>query len=165
MRLCSDTNGLSQARTRPETLVTNSPEEARAFIERHGVGKVIRKAFRNIAEAPRETAIVGTDELAHIDAVRFTPVIFQSFVTADLDLRVTVIDGEIFAAAIASDDDHKVDYRKGLGTAKVQPYQLPDDVSANLLGLMNEMNLKFGAVDFRVTPQGEHVFLEVDPAG
>ena len=27
------------------------------------------------------------------------------------------------------------------------------------------MNLKFGAVDFRVTPQGEHVFLEVNPAG
>ncbi|BCH29760.1 hypothetical protein MesoLjLc_16900 [Mesorhizobium sp. L-8-10] len=149
----------------PETLVSNSPQEAFAFIERHGVGKVIRKAFRNIQEAPRETAIVTRDDLALIESVRFAPVIFQSFVPAQLDLRVTVIDGDIFAASIASDADHQVDYRKGLGTAAVRPYTLPDDVAKKLLGLMDEMNLKFGAVDFRVTPSGEHVFLEVNPAG
>ena len=33
----------------PETLITNAPEEARAFIEQHGPGKVIRKAFRKSA--------------------------------------------------------------------------------------------------------------------
>jgi glutathione synthase/RimK-type ligase-like ATP-grasp enzyme len=149
----------------PETLVTNSPDAARTFIEHHGVGKVIRKAFRNIPQAPRETALVTKKEIALLDSVRFAPVIFQVFVPADLDLRVTVVDGEVFAAAVASDSDHKVDYRRGLGTATVTPYELPVDVQHRLLALMDAMGLRFGAVDFRVTPDGEHVFLEVNPAG
>lgn len=149
----------------PETLVTNCPEEARRFIEAHGPGRVIRKAFRNIAEAPRETALVEPVDLERIDTVRFAPVIFQTFVPADLDLRTTVVDGEMFTAAIRSAPDHQVDYRSGLGSATVTPYRLPDDVAARLQHLMDLMGLTFGAVDFRVTPEGEHVFLEVNPAG
>ena len=149
----------------PQTLVTNSPSEAREFIETQGVGKVIRKAFRNIPQAPRETLIVGPEELRLIDAVKYAPVIFQSFVPAQLDLRVTVIENEIFTAAVSSDDDHKVDYRSGLGTASVQPFQLPDDIEEKLHQLMAQMDLQFGAIDFRVTPEGEFVFLEINPAG
>lgn len=149
----------------PETLVTNRPDEARAFIERLGPGKVIRKAFRNIAEAPRETAIVEAEDLKRLDTVRFAPVIFQNFVAADLDLRTTVVDGEMFTAAFRSDPDHQVDYRSGIGSASVSAYRLPDDVAAKLQELMDLLGLKFGAVDFRVTPEGDHIFLEVNPAG
>jgi len=149
----------------PETLVTNSPAEASIFIHKHGVGRVIRKAFRNIPQAPRETALVTQTEMKMIDSVQYAPVIFQTFVPAELDLRVTVIDGEVFAASVVSDKDHQVDYRRGLSTAKVTPYVLPDDVQSKLLALMDAMGLRFGAVDFRVTPAGEHVFLEVNPAG
>jgi glutathione synthase/RimK-type ligase-like ATP-grasp enzyme len=149
----------------PETLVTNSPDEARDFVGRHGAGQVIRKAFRNIAQAPRETALVTERELGVLDSVRFAPVIFQAFVPARLDLRVTVVGGEIFAASIASDAAYGVDYRPGLASAEVRPYRLPDPVAERLLALMAELGLAFGAVDFRVTPEGEHVFLEVNPAG
>ena len=149
----------------PETLVTNRPEEARAFIEQFGVGNVIRKAFRNIPEAPRETATIGAADMSLLDSVRFAPVIFQQFVPATLDLRVTVVDGDVFAASIASDAEHAVDYRSGLGTATVRPYTLPYDVEEKLLALMKEMHVVFGAVDFRVTPDGDHVFLEINPAG
>lgn len=149
----------------PETLVTSVPGEARAFIDEHGPGNVIRKAFRNIAEAPRETALVGEADLARLDTVRFAPVIFQRFVPAALDLRTTVVDGEMFTAAIRSAPGHEVDYRGGLGSATVTPYRLPDDVAGKLQGLMELLGLAFGAVDFRVTPEGEHVFLEVNPAG
>jgi hypothetical protein len=149
----------------PETLVTNRPAEARAFVEHHGLDRVIRKAFRNIPQAPRQTALVGEPEIALIDTVRFAPTIFQKFVPAELDLRVTVVDGEVFATSIDSDEDYQVDYRSGITTAKVRPYRLPGDVEERLLHLMDRMDLKFGAVDFRVTPDGEHVFLEVNPAG
>ena len=71
----------------------------------------------------------------------------------------------MFTAAIRSDAAHQVDYRAGLGTASVAPYSLPDDVADRLRQLMDRLGLKFGAVDFRVTPEGEHVFLEVNPAG
>src|SRR4051812_27937882 len=83
----------------PETLITNDPEAARAFVERHRGDGVIRKAFRNIPQAPRTTALVREEDLAVIDTVRYAPVIFQRFVPAEVDLRVTIVEEEIFAAA------------------------------------------------------------------
>ena len=126
---------------------------------------MIRKAFRNIAQAPRETAAVQRDDLALVDAVRYAPVIFQRFVHADLDLRVTVIEDEIFAAAVHSQPEYRTDYRLGLGSASVTTYQLPHAVATRLLELMKAFDLRFGAIDLRVTPDGDHVFLEVNPAG
>ncbi len=149
----------------PETVVTNDPADARAFIQSYPPGDVIRKAFRNIPQAPRETAVVRETDLAFLDSVRYAPVIFQRFVPADVDLRVTVIEQQIFAAAIHSQPEYHADYRLGLGSAKVVPYDLPDEVAAKLLELMQAFGLNFGAIDLRVTPEGEHVFLEVNPAG
>lgn len=149
----------------PETLVTNQPDAAREFVERHGVGQVIRKAARNIAQAPRETHRLRAEDLAVLDTVRFTPVIFQRFVPADLDLRVTIVEDDIFAAAISSEPRYAADYRPGLASATLTPYRLPDPIAEKLLQLMKVFGLKFGAIDLRVTPDGDHVFLEVNPAG
>ncbi|MCC7125640.1 MAG: hypothetical protein IT178_12385 [Acidobacteria bacterium] len=149
----------------PDTLVTNQPEAARAFIERHGTDRVVRKAFRNIAQAPRETLRLSDADLALLDSVRYTPVIFQQYVPADLDLRVTVVEDEIFAASVRSDAQYAADYRPGLASATVEPYTLPDVVQDQVRQLMRTFNLQYGAIDFRVTPDGDHVFLEVNPAG
>ena len=149
----------------PETLVTNGPQQAKEFIEKHAKHGVIRKAFRNIPQAPRETLKVGPAEMEKIADVRFAPVIFQQYIPLALDLRVTVVDGEIFSTSFQSDPQFEVDYRSGIGSATVAPYQLPHDVSEKLLKLMDHFNLQYGAVDFRVTPEGEHVFFEVNPAG
>ena len=149
----------------PETLVTNQPNEAREFVALHGVGNVVRKAFRNISQAPRETHRMRESDIELMDSVRYTPVIFQRYVPADLDLRVTVVEDDIFAAAISSEAAYAADYRPGLATAKVTPYTLPPDIAHRVLELMRLFGLQFGALDFRVTPDGEHVFLEVNPAG
>lgn len=149
----------------PDTLVTNDPDAAREFIALHGLGHVVRKAFRNIVEAPRETYLLSKEDITLIDSVRFTPVIFQRFVPAELDLRITIVEDDIFATAISSEEQYKTDYRPGLYTAKVEPYNLPTKVTDNLLKLMAVFGLKFGAIDMRVTPEGDHVFLEVNPAG
>jgi hypothetical protein len=86
-------------------------------------------------------------------------------VPAEADLRVTVVEDELFAAAIRSGPDYRADYRLGLGSASVVPYRLPHDIAARLLELMKALKLAFGAIDLRLTPDGEHVFLEVNPAG
>jgi len=151
--------------TIPETLITNVPAAALEFIHQHGLGKVVRKAFRNIAEAPRTTLLVQESDLMLIDAVKYAPVIFQRYVPATLDLRVTVVENEIFAAAIRSEPEHQTDYRLGLASASVFPYDLPCDIATKLLNLMEKLDLNYGAIDLRVTPEGEHVFLEVNPAG
>jgi hypothetical protein len=149
----------------PETLITNDPARARDFVLAHGPEGVVRKAFRNISEAPRSTSVVTTEDLGRIDDVAFAPVTFQAFVPATLDLRVIVVEDEVFATAIRSAPEFQIDYRPGLASAEFSSYTLPDDVAASLLQLHRRLGLQYGACDFRVTPDGEHVFLEVNPAG
>jgi pyruvate carboxylase len=38
-------------------------------------------------------------------------------------------------------------------------------VACGVTGLMRSLGLRFGALDFLVTPEGEWVFLEVNPNG
>ncbi|MCH8242864.1 MAG: hypothetical protein IH897_09665 [Planctomycetes bacterium] len=42
---------------------------------------------------------------------------------------------------------------------------VPDDVLNKLRSLMKSLDLTNGAVDMIRTPDGEHVFLEINPAG
>lgn len=49
--------------------------------------------------------------------------------------------------------------------AQWQHHKLPSDVAAKLLQLMDYFDLNFGAVDLILTPDGRHVFLEINPAG
>ncbi len=149
----------------PETLVTNDPVEAGEFLDRVRPDRVVRKAFRNVEEAPRQTAIVDESARAVLPLVRHAPVILQRFVPAAADLRVIAVGEELFTALIVSDADHQVDYRPGLGTATMRAHRLPDDVDAGLRALMRELGLVYGAIDLRLTPEGEYVFLEVNPAG
>lgn len=44
-------------------------------------------------------------------------------------------------------------------------HNLSPDIEAKIQALMKEFGLIYGAFDFIVTPDGRHVFLEVNPAG
>jgi glutathione synthase/RimK-type ligase-like ATP-grasp enzyme len=148
----------------PETLVTNDPERARQFIYQHE--KVICKAFSATQTHWRETRLVTDQELANIDAVRFAPVIFQRYVEAVYDLRITVIGNQIFPAAIHSQQtEYKIDCRMDIGSAKIEPVTLPPQVMAQLRCLMKKLGLVYGAIDMRLQPDGTYVFLEINPAG
>jgi len=151
--------------TVPDTLITNDPAQAREFVAARLDRGVVRKAFRNIAEAPRTTALLGPADLDRMPQVRFAPVTFQEFVPAELDLRVIVVEDEIFAAAIRSQPEYRADYRPGSGTAEVRAHRLSDDVADRLLALHKRLGLVYGASDLRLTPDGDYVFLEVNPAG
>jgi glutathione synthase/RimK-type ligase-like ATP-grasp enzyme len=148
----------------PATLVTTDPAAARSFVE-SATGPVVRKAFRNLEHACAHTHVVTPENLEVIDTVRFAPVIFQEYVPVEIDLRVTMVDGEAFAAAIKSDPEFHADYRPGLATASVTAYELPDHVADQLRSLCNTLGLRYGAIDLRLTPEGRFVFLEVNPGG
>lgn len=150
----------------PHTLITNDPDDARSFLDSKGYRDVIYKAFTGTEEAWRETRLVHEEELERLDNVRFAPVIFQEYVPAVVDLRVTVVGDEVFAAAIHSQDtEYPVDFRMDIANARIEPYGPPDDVVARLHDLMARLGLVYGAIDMRLTPEGKHVFLEINPAG
>lgn len=150
----------------PDTLVTSDPVAARAFIDRGNGEATIYKTFLAQESNWRETRLFGEAELAILDQVRLAPVIFQRFVGAQSDLRITVFGDEIHATEITSaTDGYKFDYRTDLARTIMTATTLPADVSEAILRLMRALGLTYGAIDMRRTEQGRHVFLEVNPSG
>jgi glutathione synthase/RimK-type ligase-like ATP-grasp enzyme len=152
--------------TIPETLITNAADEALAFVHRMGVGRTIYKAFSGTEQAWRETRLVKDEELVVFDAVRYAPVIFQEYIDAECDLRITIVGGRLFAAAIRSQQSaYRIDFRMDMARTPIEPYELPREVEHMLLELMRRLDIVYGAVDMRLMPDGRYVFLEVNPAG
>ena len=152
--------------TVPRTLITNDPDEARRFITDVGPARTIYKTFLATEEHWRETRVLRDEELQMLETVRLAPVIFQEYIAAVADIRVTIVGDEMFATAIRSDPHgYSVDYRMDMAAATFAPTELPGNVTELLRGLMQSLGLVYGAVDLRRTTEGHYVFLEVNPAG
>ncbi len=150
----------------PLTLVTNDPDEARAMAQALGPDRMIYKAFSATEQHWRETRLLKADERALLDNVRFAPLIFQEYVPAEVDLRVTMVGKDVFAAAIHSQEtSYAVDFRMDMAAGRVEAFALPDRVAEALHALMDRLGLVYGAIDMRLTPDDEFVFLEINPAG
>ena len=150
----------------PDTIMTSDRDEAMRFIERHGIGRTIYKIFSATHNVWRETRLVGEDDLASLDALRLAPVIFQEYIPAVADLRVTIVGDSMFPMAIDSrGTGYEVDFRVNLAQARTSAVELPDRVSDALCALMKRFGIVYGGVDLRLTPDGDYVFLEINPAG
>lgn len=150
----------------PDTLISNDPDEVRRFIDARGYSRVIYKAFSALPDQWRETRLLRPEEIDLLDNVRYAPVIFQEYVEAQYDLRITVIGNQVFAAAIHSQEtDYPVDFRMDLANARIEAVPLPDGVADRLRAYMARLGLVYGAIDMRLRPDGEYVFLEINPAG
>jgi hypothetical protein len=150
----------------PDTRITNDVEEARSFITQRGSSQTVYKAFAGTEHAWRETRILGPGELDLIGNVRFAPVIFQEYIPAGVDLRITAVGERLFPAAIHSrGTEYEVDFRMVMASARFEEVTLPPEVTESLHALMQRLGLVYGAIDMRRTPDGEYVFLEINPAG
>jgi glutathione synthase/RimK-type ligase-like ATP-grasp enzyme len=150
----------------PLTLITNDVDQARRFVESLGHQKTVYKAFSATQQDWRETRLLQADEVPLLANVQYAPVIFQEYIPAKVDLRVTVVGDEIFAAAIHSQQTaYKIDFRMDMVNAPVEPWTLPEDVEMGLRSFMSVLGLEYGAIDMRLTEDGRYVFLEVNPAG
>jgi hypothetical protein len=149
----------------PRTCITSDPARARAFLAGLAPASAVYKA---LAAAPgdwRETRRVGPAERALLGALPLAPVILQEEV-AGTDVRVTAVGRRLFATAIdARRTRYPLDFRLDLPRAEVRPARLPRAVAAGLRSLLDGLGLAFAAVDLRRTAAGEHLFLEVNPAG
>lgn len=111
------------------------------------------------------------ERLEKIDHIVSCPVVFQEYIEKQVELRITIVGKRIFAAEIHSQEfeETKIDFRHLAISPTTMPrhevHHLPDEISEKLLRLMQELGLVFGCLDLILTPEGEYVFLEVNPAG
>lgn len=148
----------------PDTLVTNDPDEARAFIETCDSRVVFKRTGTSRAEFS-ETRLVGTADLDRLGSIRWAPTTFQRYIDPECDLRVVWVDGREWAVRIDSRAGAgRVDSRLDTSVDFV-PTLLPAAVSKSLATLMGTLGLSFGVLDLRVGLDGEYYFLEVNPQG
>ena len=150
----------------PDTLITSCIGAVREFVAPRGHDRVVYKAFSATEKEWRETRLLKENELDLLENVKYAPVIFQEYIEAEVDLRVTVVGDKIFPAAIYSQEtSYKVDFRIDMSDARVEATHLPTDVEDKIHAFMDRLGLVYGAIDMRRTPDGRHVFLEINPAG
>lgn len=95
------------------------------------------------------------------------PGLYQPFVPKAREWRVSVVDEDVFAAAIYTDEHAKDDWRQHQMTEAVrfERIDLPHAVANCCISFLRGMNLGYGAFDLIETPDGEVVFLECNPSG
>ncbi|RAM51840.1 MAG: MvdD family ATP-grasp ribosomal peptide maturase [Hapalosiphonaceae cyanobacterium JJU2] len=160
----------------PRTLTSNNPEAVKQFAQEckdQGIVTKMLSSFAIYDDQGREHVVftnpVTNEDLKHLEGLRLCPMTFQENIPKALELRTTIVGHRVFTAAVDSQklEGSTFDWRKE-GKALVknwEPYSLPEDVEKKLLKLMGYFGLNYGAIDIIVTPDGRHVFLEVNPVG
>jgi len=141
----------------PETIVTDDPDEARAFAAAQGA--VVFKSVSGIRSIVR---VLEGAALGRLERIRSLPTQFQALVPGT-DVRVHVVGHEVFATEIGSDAvDYRYAGRDGL-TAALTATTLPDDVAERCVDLAATLGLPLAGIDLRRTPAGDWVCFEVNP--
>ena len=158
----------------PRTLTTNDPNAVRAFAKSCEKG-MITKMLSSFAiyEGGKELVVftnpVKPENLADLSGLRLCPATFQEMLPKSLEIRATVVGQRVMSAAVDSQVSTRAthDWRRD-GVRMLQdwkPYQLPLEVEEKILRLMDYFSLNYGAVDIILTPDGKHIFLELNPCG
>jgi hypothetical protein len=147
----------------PDTLITNDPSEARAFIEQVWAegGDVIYKSVSGIRSIVQT---VSPADLARLDRIRWCPTQFQRLVKGT-DIRVHVIGQTVLAVAISSEaTDYRYAARQTGVDATLEPIDLDPGLQRLCVGLSRRFSLPLAGIDLRRTLEGRYVCFEVNPS-
>ncbi|ADO75034.1 MvdC/MvdD family ATP grasp protein [Stigmatella aurantiaca] len=157
----------------PRTLVTNDAGQVRAFFEEVR-GRMVAKMLTPLSQSMEGghpfvyTSAVGPQQLEQLEGLRHSPMVFQERIDKVRELRVAVVGPHCFVGAIDASRSvtGQVDWRRARpGECHWEPGDVSPAVAARLVRLVAQLGLVYGAVDLIVTPEGRHVFLEVNPGG
>ncbi|MFI0717753.1 ATP-grasp ribosomal peptide maturase [Streptomyces sp. NPDC021224] len=149
----------------PGTVITNDPDEARAFVSGQPDGVVYKPLWNTsyrVDGCPRSIWVreVGAAEIT--DAVSLCPHLFQAMVDKAFDARVTAVGGRLLGVRIDSPD---LDWRRRQNLMTCTSIEVPEPVARSIAAYLAEFRLVYGAFDFAVTSAGVWYFLECNPNG
>lgn len=154
----------------PNTLITTSKSEFINFFNRCN-RKVIIKTINagscvkvgEISE-PIYTEVIDSKSINNFDLglIENSPCLFQQFIDAEYELRITSIGSEHLAVKIVSDI---TDWRKLDAKIKYTKYELPEKICDLLSSYLEYYDLNFGCFDLIKGKDGEYYFLELNPNG
>lgn len=151
----------------PETRVTNAPrnhlfgrEHRRVAIK--GIDTVMVRA--NGQESFGFTTFGFSNELER-DDWRAAPATIQTALDGKLDIRVTVIEEDVFAASISIDEGPTDDdWRLHKRDVRFRAFDLPETEKERCRALVRALGLRFGGIDLALC-DGRFYFIEINPTG
>jgi glutathione synthase/RimK-type ligase-like ATP-grasp enzyme len=161
----------------PDTCFSNRKEDVLDFAARYEY--IILKSIENDNVWLNDTfeyvfysCRVQSESLREQSGAAFSQTVnyVQNYIAKAFELRITVVENEIFSCKIDSqsldEDKGKVDWRQGYDHGlKYGKYDLPPDMAAKCRLFLQKMELNFGCFDLVVTPDCDYVFLECNPNG
>jgi glutathione synthase/RimK-type ligase-like ATP-grasp enzyme len=157
----------------PKTLITNNPRQLNDFYREMG-GNIIAKMLTPLTVSMEGntpfvyTSRVGPEDLESADMLRFSPMAFQEYIEKEYELRIIYVDGQLFTGAVHSKSfsEEPVDWRAADHKEfKWENFKVPTGFADKIRTFMKNVGLYFGALDVIVQPDGQYVFLEVNPTG
>ena len=141
----------------PETLITNDPEKVIQFAKSHQqlifkpvYGGAHTQILKDSHLEPKRLSL----------ALKISPVTLQEYIPGT-NIRSYVISGDsIYSAEILSPS---LDFREDLN-AELIPRKLPQQIKQKCYAIAQALFLEWTAIDWRLNPSGEYVFLEANPS-
>ncbi len=158
--------------TVPDTVVTNEALAVRRFADRVEGRVAVKLMGSNIIVEQGGPKVCYTHpldehELTDLSGVGVTAHLFQKWIDEKAyEVRVTAVGDALFAASIhAASDAARTDWRSDFAALTYDVVSLPSQVAAGIRRYLAAMNLQYGAFDFVVTNNGDHIFPECNPGG
>jgi glutathione synthase/RimK-type ligase-like ATP-grasp enzyme len=154
----------------PRTIITNSLERARMWAKGlHGPLIVKPVGAATIPIPGRAPTILPTRRFESSeldDSLELTAHMLQEWIPKAHEVRLTAVGKDLFPVAIhAGSTAAEIDWRADYDALTYESVEVPPDVAAGVFRFMEHYGLNYGAFDFAVTPEGQWVFFECNPAG
>lgn len=137
----------------PHTLISNCRRDITAFLQ-----QVKQVAVKPVFGGSHTQRITSSDELPFLSETNIPSLTYQNFIEGD-DVRTFVIDEVVFSGVIYSD---KTDYREDK-TAVAESILTTQRVKQQSIAICQQLGMKWCAIDWRRTTDGEFIFLEANP--
>ncbi|HUZ61437.1 MAG TPA: hypothetical protein VMU83_21860 [Hanamia sp.] len=155
----------------PNSLITNDPTHAYNFYKRNNSSCIIKPIKSGLIEGEKEEGVIFTSHVIlneeNINRIEPCPVYLQNLIDKKGDIRVTVVEDELFPAFIDSQvkKEAQIDWRRSAEPLTHSKITLPDDIVTKCLLLTKKLKLNFAAIDFVVDSENNFIFLEINPNG
>ncbi|RCH56799.1 hypothetical protein DJ568_02785 [Mucilaginibacter hurinus] len=154
----------------PRSLITNSRQKALGFLNgnRSSIIKPVSNGLQVLTDITYSiyTTSISPAEFGDLDLAETfdTPVFLQNKISNSADIRVTTVSQHVFAVKITK-EGNDVDWRKPDIKKHYEITQLPPSLENKLLELNAFFGMVYSAIDLILTPDGEYIFLEINPVG
>ncbi|RJQ33606.1 ATP-dependent carboxylate-amine ligase [Candidatus Parcubacteria bacterium] len=157
----------------PETLVTNDYASLLMFAAgRRIIYKTLYIPILDLDD--RGVSVINTTLLTdqymkQLEvSLRLCPSLFQVYIEKEYELRIHIVGNDILAVSIDSQSvsGAEIDWRTAdFDALPYEPVKLPTYVYDKIVSFTRSLGLNFGIIDMIVTPDGQYVFLEINPNG